>query len=127
MSQDQPKRRRGRPRVMPPEWQAGIRKIWGVHTDRQAQAHHYARIAMEHLELLPQSEKLPPPTWLVDWQGAETNKIGAVKWSVLEQLGRMLEAGYSVADCRRLMAEMERLRLSAKHVATRLREIRLDR
>ena len=39
--------------------------------------------------------EFPPPTWLVDWASDKNGKQGAIKWCVLEELGRMLAASRS--------------------------------
>jgi hypothetical protein len=123
----EPKRVRGRPRLVPTELMKFNRSVYPqVHTDRQHQNIFLAVEAMRILGLLPEGGDLPPPTWLVDWEGANRGKRGAVKWSVLEQLGRMARAGFDEQDVRDYAAAIDERRLGAKDAAARLRQIRLD-
>jgi len=76
---------------------------------------------------MPRDPNNPPtPTWLVDWTGAERGRQGAIKWGVLEQLGRMAFAGYPDAVIRQLAAEIEIVKPTAKAAEARLRQIRLE-
>lgn len=121
-----PNRRRGRPRVLDPEILGAFRKGLPTHSERQLQTQHYAYEAMTILDLLPQAPGTPqrPPTWLVDWEGATRRKMGAVKWSILEQLGRMACSGVAVDTIRQFAHEIEKDRPSTKEGAERLRRVR---
>jgi hypothetical protein len=99
-----------------------------IQTDRQHQNRYYAHRAIQILllGLLPDSEDhLPPPTWLVDWVRLDRGKQGAVKWSVLEQLGRMEQAGFDEHSIRAFATVIEEEKLNAKDAATRLRRARM--
>jgi hypothetical protein len=108
---------------MPVEMVAIYRSLYpDIHTDRQRQNRYDAIRAIEILGLLP--NPIPPATWLVDWKGANKGKQGAVKWSILEQLGRMARQGYDNDTIRALAAEIGKLQLSAKDAAEQLRQMR---
>ena len=114
----------GRPRVVPLESLRLLRSLSpDIHTDRQHQNRAYAHTAMRILGLLPDAGK--PATWLVDWEGADRGKQGAVKWSVLEQLGRMSKLGFDDVSIRNFAAVIEEQRMNAKDAAARLRNARL--
>ena len=67
---------------MPAEGLAQLHAIYrDVHSDRQIQNIAFAQQALRILGLVPPAHDapLPPPTWLVDWQGADRGKQGAVE------------------------------------------------
>jgi len=100
-----------------------------IHTDRQHLNRHYANRAMEILGLTPGPKwrgRIPPATWLVDWAGETYGKLGAIKWGVLEQLGRMSYAGFTDEAVRDAAAKIEKLRLTVKDAARVLRHYRLS-
>jgi hypothetical protein len=114
----------GRPRLIPPWYER--RMVPHIHTERQHQARYLAHEAMSILGLVPKSaEELPQPTWLVNWDGANRGKQGAVKWAVLEELGRMALAGFGADRVRKLAACPTLSRMNAKQAAATLREMRL--
>jgi hypothetical protein len=117
-------KKRGRPKLLPEWWSRSLYP--DIHTTRQQQARYLANEAMGVLGLMPKGSPdgqpiFPLPTWLVDWSGANRGKTGAVKWCVLEQLGRMSRDGW---DIHGLATELDGLGLSAKEAAARLRVIR---
>src|SRR5271165_6019807 len=116
-------KQRGRPRLMPQEVLEQLRRLEpNVHTERQHQNRYLAHQAMGILGLIPEStDQLPPPTWLVDWQGANRGKQGAIKWAILEQLGRMSGAGFDDESIRSFAAAIEEERMNVKDAAARLR------
>jgi hypothetical protein len=122
------KRKRGRPPLIPPD-RAGIwRSLYGdiVHTDRQLQARWLATRALAVLGLQPiNGNEFPAPTWLADWRGASRGKQGAIKWGVLEQLGRMSQAGFPDETIRDFAAALETANMSAKEAEARLRLVRI--
>jgi hypothetical protein len=120
-------KQRGRPRLMPQEVLEQLRRLEpNVHTERQHQNRYLAHQAMGILGLIPEStDQLPPPTWLVDWQGANRGKQGAIKWAILEQLGRMSHAGLDDGSIRSFAAAIEEQRMNVKDAAARLRRVRL--
>lgn len=125
MSEDQPKRGRGRPRVVLPGFE---RFHSDIHTDRQIQARWYALKAERELGYMPDRKGEPPrrgPDWLLDWEGADQGKMGAKKVSVLEQLGRLLSDGYAVEEVAELADTICKKKLSAKDAADWVRAIRL--
>jgi hypothetical protein len=94
------KRGRGRPRIHDAEGLRVMRSLYPeIHTERQLQNLRFAFRALTILELMPSRNgdsgavSNPQPTWLADWDGANRGKQGAIKWSILEQVGRMADAG----------------------------------
>jgi hypothetical protein len=117
--------RRGRPRKFDPALMETIRSLHGnVHTER-----HRQNIAMivGVLGILGLREGHPPPEllWIADFAGEDQGKQGAVKWAILEQLGRIAR-DYDADTVRRLAIEVSRLRPTAKEGAAMLREWRRD-
>ena len=135
MEQDQEqkeKRGRGRPRVLPAETVQQLRGVYrDIQTDRQIQARTYALEALKAMDRMPKpAGEFPPPTWLVDWAGGDRGKQGAMKWGVLEELGRMVVAGMDIASLVWVLENqsehLDRLQ-TAKSAQARLRAIRLGR
>jgi hypothetical protein len=119
--------RRGRPRLIPVDGIQALRaQNPDVHTDRGQQNIAMAHQAMRILGLLPKTQDaLPPPTWLVDWDGADRGKQGAIKWAILEQLGRMAYVGFGEDFLRSMAAALEQRHPSVKDGAALLRAVRL--
>lgn len=140
MSQDQPKRPRGRPRLHDPMVMEVFRRTrQNVHTDRHRQNHHFAWEALTIIGLHPtvayereaaagralgQGEQ-PPIPWLVDWEASTRGKQGAVKYGVLTELGRMSAAGFPDDYIRAMAERLAEMEWTAKEAEQRLREIRL--
>jgi hypothetical protein len=124
-------KRRGRPRKFDEFLLQAASHLSAVaKTDRQRQNLFYAQLGLEALGLAPKRNgRPPPPNWLVDWEGANYGKLGAIKWGPLEQLGRMSEAGFANDDLRRLAAELmaiaAREKWTAKAAVRVLRGMRL--
>jgi hypothetical protein len=124
---EQQKRPRGAPRLIPIEGLLELRTLRpDVHTDRQLQNIALANQAMRILGLMPPENSTPTPTWLVDWEGADRGKQGAIKWAILEQLGRMALAGFGEGFIRPIAAALEQRRPSVKEGAAWLRAVRLS-
>jgi hypothetical protein len=70
---------------------------------------------------------MPEANWLVDWEGAQQGNMGALKITVLEQLGRMLAERHSVGQVKMVAEIICQRRMSAKYTAERLRQIRRQR
>jgi hypothetical protein len=121
------KRKRGRPPLLSAEGARMYRGVYGstIHTSRQIQAHVYATRALIAMDRNPKSAReYPPATWLVDWAGANRGKQGAIKWGVLEELGRMLAVGMDIAP---IVNQLETLEhgMTAKEAAAVMRRYRL--
>jgi hypothetical protein len=127
MEQEQ-KRGRGRPPLVSPAHMRQLRMLYKNRTNRNIQGHSYAAEAMQEMRCLASQNGgvYPAPTWLVDWEGADRNKQGAVKYCVLEELGRMLDAGMDIAPFVEAL-ETQDHGLTAKAAAAWLRAIRLGR
>jgi hypothetical protein len=129
MEQEQEEKRgRGRPRVITPEMMRFYRSMYpDIHTTRQIQAVDYAFDAMRAMNRMPTSDPrdFPPPTWLVDWAGGNAGKQGAIKWGVLEELGRMLAVGIDIAPIVKQLETQDHGR-TAKEAAVILRRWRLQ-
>jgi hypothetical protein len=96
-----------------------------VHTDRQLQNIAYAIRAMHILKQVPDKhDEYSPATWLLDWAGADRGKQGAIRWAILEQLGRMVYDGFSEDQIRELADEIEQWKPKAKIGAAYLRDLR---
>jgi hypothetical protein len=90
---------RGRPRAIPIEALERERANFpDITTDRQHQNRLYAYRAMNLLGLTgddPPAELI----WLADRKAIMAgDKKARIKWSILAELGRMYEAGFSEAD-----------------------------
>jgi hypothetical protein len=120
------KSKRGRPPLLSPEAASRYRALYSeIHTSRQIQARACANRALIAMDRAPKSAtEFPPPTWLVDWEVANTGKQGAVKWGVLEELGRMLAAGIDIEGFVAAL-EADDHTLTAKQAAALMREFRL--
>ena len=120
---------RGRPRVFLREI-VDLYKGGGVGrhrlTDRHSQNVIYAHKAMDILDLASgRGEPLPAPTWLVDWEGAERGKQGAIKYGVLTELGRMSAAGFPDDYLRAIAERLAEIEWTVKEAEQQLREVRL--
>jgi hypothetical protein len=127
---DDSKPKRGRPPLIPPGYLHDLQRIDPrIHTVRGHQNKYLAHEAMEILGLMPKRGEpgleIPPATKLVDWEGAERGRQGAIKWAALEQLGRMARAGFDHEDIRSTAAALERRPSTAKEMAASLRRLRL--
>jgi hypothetical protein len=125
------KKRRGRPRIPGFEVYDGIRSLY--HEVKTNHGYHnklYEQEATMALGLLP-SMGGPPEgyehlQWLADWKGADRNKRGTIKSSILTELGRLLRVAefdtvLYVADiiCKE--------KPSTKNAIARIRRVRLQR
>ena len=122
-------KKRGRPKAVPAWW---LRNLYPeIKTERGQQNRYYAQQAIGAFNLLgvinPECGTLPEGyehlQWLADWKGGEQGKAGAVKYSILAELGRMLEtADYdtvlSVADV------IFREKPATKDAVVRIRRVR---
>jgi hypothetical protein len=125
---EQRKRPRGRPRLIPVDGIQALRaQRPDVHTDRGVQNLAMAHQAMRILGLLPETPDAPSPpaTWLVDWDGADRGRQGAIKWAILEQLGRMAYVGFGEDFLRSMATPLEQRHPSVKEGAMLLRGVRL--
>ena len=66
----------------------------------------------------------PPPNWLVDWAGRKQGKQGAIKFAILEQLGRMAYDGFPDDVIRVRADEIEQWKPTVKVGAAYLRGLR---
>jgi hypothetical protein len=95
----------GRPRLLDAEAMATFRSLYSGHvrTDRGLQNKYYIGQALSALGITEES----PPCWLWDAAASRVGKQGAIKWGVLEQLGRIaVELGEDTA--RDIAAEVEK-------------------
>jgi hypothetical protein len=95
-----------------------------IHTDRQVQNRCFALEAIRILGQISSSDQLPPATWLVDWAGHGQGRQSAIKWGILEQLGRMSLGGFSDDQIREVADDIEQWKPKAKIGAAHLRELR---
>jgi hypothetical protein len=65
----------------------------------------------------------PPPNWLVDWAGRKQGKQGAIKFAILEQLGRMAYDGFPDDVIREQADEIEQWKPNTKIGAAYLRNL----
>jgi hypothetical protein len=129
MQQEQEEKRgRGRPPLVSPEHMSQLRLLYKNRTSRSIQGHSYAAEALEEMRRSSSQNggERPAPTWLVDWEGANKHKQGAVKYCVLEELGRMLDAGMDIAPFVEVL-ETHDHGMTAKAATVWLRDHRLGR
>ena len=126
MMEQEEKRGRGRPPLVSPEHMRQLRLLYKNRTNRNIQGHSYAAEALHAMGRMASQNGgvRPAPTWLVDWEGADKNKQGAVKFCVLEELGRMLDADMDIAPFVEVL-ETHNHGLTARSAAAWLRAIRL--
>jgi hypothetical protein len=101
-------------------------KFKHLNTDRGRQNIKYAYLAMGVLDIGPKGVGLPELGWMVDWDAADQNRKGAIKWGILTELGRLAEVAVPEAvrqyagiicewkpDTKRGIAFLRRQRLEA--------------